>query len=176
MNDTIFITGISGSGKSTTANKFTSLGYEVIHLDEISKYYQKGRPIKNEYIKYFIYKITGGINYHTTWERDNNLIINSFIKYITQIDGKFVVEGIHLLMPYIDREYLMNYDIYILNTPSIVSTIRRVKRGIGNDISLKSKIINIIKYDLNPVWIIDDIKFCKFKRYMKKRNKKLVVL
>lgn len=176
MNETLFITGISGSGKSTIANTFSEYGYEIIHLDEISKYYQKGREIKNDKIRYFIKEIKKDINYHTTWERDDNNIINDFIKYITKIDGKYVVEGVHLIMPYIDREYLLDYKIYILNTPSRVATKRRLKRGFENNVSLGVKIKNIVKYDLNPVWIIDDIKFYKFKRYMKKRNKELVVL
>lgn len=175
MNETIFITGISGSGKSTAAKKFAKLGYEIINLDEISKYYQKGRSIKNRYIKHFI-ELTGRINFHTTWETDDHLVINSFIKYITQLDGRFVIEGIHLMMPYIDRDYLFNYEIYVLEISCIKALIRRIKRGIKNDVPLRAKIKNIIKYDLNPSWIIDYIKFNNFKRYMKKRNKKLVVL
>ena len=168
MNKTIFITGISGSGKSTTAAKFINMGYEVINLDEISKYYQKGRSIYSKYIRDFI-KYTGDINFHTTWEKDNYMIINSFIKWITNIDGKFVVEGVHLFMPYIDRDYLSNYKIFVMGTSSREATMRRLKRGFENDVSFGTKIKNIIKYDLNPVWIIDDIKFYNFKRYMKRK-------
>ena len=175
MNKTIFLTGISGSGKSTIAKQFSKLGYEYISLDEITKYYQKGRSIKNEKIKRFMNYISNN-NYNTSWNKDDYLIINSFIKYITQLDGKYIIEGIHLFMPYIDRDYIINYDIYIIDISSIKALIRRIKRGYFKDVHWVIKIYNIIKYDLNPSFIIDDIKFRKFKREMKKRNKKLVVL
>lgn len=176
MNKTIFITGISGSGKTTTSKHFSKLGYKVIHLDEISKYYQRGKPIKNPIVKHFVMDINKYNRYPAPWEKDDYMVINSFIKFITQLDGKYVIEGIHIMMPYIDRDYLMDYNIYIMSTSSMESMMRRVKRGIKNDVSLKSKIRNIIKYDLNPMWIIDDIIFHNFKREMKRRNKKLVTL
>ena len=176
MNKTILITGLSGSGKTTLSNKFSQLGYNIIHLDEISKYYQKGRPIENDIIRHFVIDINRDINFYAIWEQDNYLIINSFIKYVTQLEGKYVIEGIHLIMPYIDRCYLLDYDIIIMNTSSREAMIRRLKRGIKNDVPLKIKIKNIIKYDLSPTWILDDIIFRKFKRYMRKRNKELVVI
>ena len=130
MNETIFITGLSGSGKSTISNKFSELGYEVIHLDEISKYYTKGRKIKNEKISYFIYNIINNDTIKVGFREDNNCIINSFIKYITNLDGKYAIEGIHIFMPYIDIDYIIKYNIYICDTPALKCIKRKIKRGI----------------------------------------------
>jgi len=173
MNKTIFITGISGCGKTTFANKFTKLGYEVIHLDEITKYYTKNRPILNEKVKYFIDILYGDLNFHIDFSNDEYLIINSFIKYITQLEGKYVIEGIQLFMDYIDIDYIMDYDIIIIKASMMSCLFRRIHRGLSKKNKLSKKIYNLIRYDLSYPAIIDIIRLSRFKHQLKNRNKKL---
>ena len=176
MNETIFITGLSGSGKTTKSNKFIDKGYEVLHLDEIEKYYTKGRVIQNKIIYNYINHIYGErIDKKPIYNQDKWLIIDLFIKYITTLPGKYVVEGVQIYLD-ADLSYLKDYKIYICDTSFFICLIRRFKRGIHKDVPLNIKICNIFKYDLALSHIIDYYKYKKFKIYFQERNKELEVL
>lgn len=141
-----FITGFSGSGKSTMANEMEKSGIEKYELDDIVFQFNFSDDNLKEYggmINSFFngpgkkYRAVKGIDdLKTDKEADDyqsNICID-FIDYAKKYasshkDKKFVVEGVEIFGAYIDKiESLKDYAIYIKGTSLFNSYIRSAKR------------------------------------------------
>ena len=141
-----FITGFSGSGKSTMANEMEKSGIEKYELDDIVFQFNFSDENLKEYggmISSFFngpgkkYRTIKGINdLKTDKEADDYQadICIDFIDYAKKYasshkDKKFVVEGVEIFGAYIDKiESLKDYAIYIKGTSLFNSYIRSAKR------------------------------------------------
>lgn len=141
-----FITGQSGSGKSTMAHNMENNKIEKYELDDVI--WNKERFTMENFKEYgnLIYTFfdTVGKKYYFSSEDVNNGIvehydgnyekdiITDFVKYAIKFckqhkNKKYVIEGIWLYM-FIDPSLLKDYDVYIKGTSSLISTIRVIKR------------------------------------------------
>lgn len=141
-----FITGQSGSGKSTMAHNMENNKIEKYELDDVI--WNKERFTMENFKEYgnLIYTFfdTVGKKYYFSSEDVNNGIvehydgnyekdiITDFVKYAIKFckqhkNKKYVIEGIWLYM-FIDPSLLKDYDVYIKGTSSLISTIRAIKR------------------------------------------------
>lgn len=141
-----FITGFSGSGKSTMANEMEKSGIEKYELDDIAFQFNFSDDNLKEYggmIYSFFngpgkkYRVVKSIDdLKTDKEADDYQadICIDFIDYAKKYasshkDKKFVVEGIEIFGAYIDKiESLKDYAIYIKGTSLFNSYIRSAKR------------------------------------------------
>ena len=141
-----FITGFSGSGKSTMANEMEKSGVEKYELDDIVFQFNFSDDNLKEYggmINSFFngpgkkYRAVKGIDdLKTDKEADDYQadICIDFIDYAKKYasshkDKKFVVEGVEIFGAYIDKiESLKDYAIYIKGTSLFNSYIRSAKR------------------------------------------------
>jgi energy-coupling factor transporter ATP-binding protein EcfA2 len=139
-----FITGQSGSGKSTMANKMAGGNIEVYELDDViwnkMKFTMENFKEYGDLI-YSFFKGRGDEYFCTAEEckgvtfNDRNYekeLITAFVDYAIKYskshkDTKFVIEGVWLYM-FIQPEYLKDYAVYIKGTSAMVSMIRRAKR------------------------------------------------
>ena len=141
-----FITGFSGSGKSTMANEMEKSGIEKYELDDIVFQFNFSDDNLKEYggmIYSFFngpgkkYRAVKSIDdLKTDKEADDyqaNICID-FIDYAKKYasshkNKKFVVEGVEIFGAYIDKiESLKDYAIYIKGTSLFNSYIRSAKR------------------------------------------------
>lgn len=141
-----FITGFSGSGKSTMANEMEKTGIEKYELDDIVFQFNFSDDNLKEYggmIYSFFngpgkkYRAVKGIDdLKTDKEADDYQadICIDFIDYAKKYaashkDKKFVVEGVEIFGAYIDKiESIKDYAIYIKGTSLFNSYIRSAKR------------------------------------------------
>ena len=141
-----FITGFSGSGKSTMANEMEKSGIEKYELDDIIFQFNFSDDNLKEYggmIYSFFngpgkkYRAVKSIDdLKTDKEADDYQadICIDFIDYAKKYasshkDKKFVVEGVEIFGAYIDKiESLKDYAIYIKGTSLFNSYIRSAKR------------------------------------------------
>ena len=141
-----FITGFSGSGKSTMANEMEKSGIEKYELDDIVFQFNFSDDNLKEYdgmIYSFFngpgkkYRTIKGIDdLKTDKEADDYQadICIDFIDYAKKYasshkDKKFVVEGVEIFGAYIDKiESLKDHAIYIKGTSLFNSYIRSAKR------------------------------------------------
>ena len=141
-----FITGHSGSGKSTMANNMENKGIEKYELDDVlaNKIYYSMDNLK-EYgdLIYSFFKTVGSKYYYTKDDIDSGSIkpyngnydkdltvdfINYSINYAkNHKDKKFVIEGIWLYL-YIEPNKLKDYAVYIKGTSRLISDLRAAKR------------------------------------------------
>lgn len=146
-----FITGFSGSGKTTMANEMEKNGIEKYELDDIVFQFNFSDENLKEYggmISSFFnghgkkYRKIDGYKYFKTDEQakqyEYNICID-FIEYSKKYaashkDRKFVIEGVEILTGYIDKfDSLKNYAIYIKGTSFLNSYIRVAKREALNE-------------------------------------------
>lgn len=146
-----FITGLSGSGKSTMGRHMSSDNIEHYELDDVIL--NKESYTMNELRKYggLIYNFfnTIGKKYYYTMEDVTSgkvkpigdtyteKIINDFVKYSMSYarshpNTKFVIEGIWLYR-FISPKILENYSVYIKGTSALTSSRWGSKRNIKND-------------------------------------------
>lgn len=141
-----FITGHSGSGKSTMAGDMEKNGVEKYELDDVisnkenftmanfkeygdliysffagpgKKYYYTAEDVKSGKVKPY-----GG-----SYDHD---LINDFIAYTIKYakshkDKRFVIEGVWLY-GFARKEQLTDYAVYIKGTSALISTLRAAKR------------------------------------------------
>lgn len=147
-----FITGHSGSGKSTMAGDMEKNGVEKYELDDVidnkekftmanfkeygdliysffagpgKKYYYTAEDVKSGKIKPYREEV---------YEHD---LINDFIAYTIKYakshkDKKFVIEGVWLY-GFAYKEQLTDYAVYIKGTSVLTSTLRAAKRDASNE-------------------------------------------
>lgn len=146
-----FITGFSGSGKTTMACEMEKNGIEKYELDDIVFQFNFSDENLKEYggmISSFFnghgkkYRKIDGYKYFKTDEQakqyEYNICID-FIEYSKKYaashkDRKFVIEGVEILTGYIDKfDSLKNYAIYIKGTSFLNSYIRVAKREALNE-------------------------------------------
>ena len=136
-----FITGHSGSGKSTMANNMENKGIEKYELDDVlaNKIYYTMDNLK-EYgdLIYSFFKTVGSKYYYTKDDIDSGSIkpysgnydkdltvdfINYSINYAkNHKDKKFVIEGIWLYL-YIEPNKLKDYAVYIKGISRLFSDL-----------------------------------------------------
>lgn len=140
-----FITGHSGSGKSTMARSMKKDNIEVYELDDVV-YNKESFTMENlkEYgdLIYSFFNGPGKKYYFTKEDVDfgrarsieayDEKLIKDFIKYTityakSHKNNKFVVEGLWLL-DFIEPELLKDYAVYIKGTSLLRSTIRAANR------------------------------------------------
>ena len=141
-----FITGFSGSGKTTMANEMEKNGIEKYELDDIVFQFNFSDENLKEYggmISSFFngpgkkYRTIKGIDDLKTDKEADDYQVNICIDFIdyakkyaaSHKDKKFIVEGVEIFGAYIDKiESLKDYAIYIKGTSLFNSYIRSAKR------------------------------------------------
>ena len=155
-----FVTGLSGSGKSTMANGMKAEHYE---LDDVGFNWNFSDDNLKDYGD-LIYTFFKGIGkkYRVGYaEVDDSYtsIYSDFVNYSIQYakahkNIKFVIEGVQLFQ-WINPKDLVDYAVYIKGTSRLISTYRAAKRNAGFENNTKDK-INAIKKQ-----VIGDLKYGK---------------
>ena len=141
-----FITGHSGSGKTTMANSMADDNTEVYELDDLiaNKTHFTIEQMKEYGDLYYSYFTGSGKKFWYTIEDikegkaksvgDNYevLLLDDFIEYAKSYakshkNKKYILEGIWLYM-YTDPSRLQDYAVYIKGTSKLVSDLRASKR------------------------------------------------
>ena len=165
-----FITGLSGSGKSTMAGEMSK---ENISLDDIGFNYHFSDDNLKEYGD-LIYSFFKGIGKKYRFRKGDNIeellkpfggewssfhenATKDFVNYAKSYskshkNEKFIIEGVQLYC-YIPPQELKDYAVYIKGTSAVISWYRALKRDIkqisGTDRKLKAgyhKFGQILKY------------------------------
>lgn len=146
LTNVCFITGQSGSGKSTMGKKYNNKAV-VVELDDIiwNKQYNTIEDFRNrfgplvanfftdsKYKKYFLTvdELRESKEFkHVHYE---DALINDFVDYTLKYatkhkDTKFVLEGVWIYL-YIKPEIIKDYAVYIKGTSMVVSLYRACKR------------------------------------------------
>lgn len=155
-----FVTGLSGSGKSTMANGMKAEHYE---LDDVGFNWNFSDDNLKDYGD-LIYTFFKGIGkkYRVGYaEVDDSYasIYSDFVNYSIQYakahkNIKFVIEGVQLFQ-WINPKDLIDYAVYIKGTSRLISTYRAAKRNAGFENNTKDK-INAIKKQ-----VMGDLKYGK---------------
>lgn len=155
-----FVTGLSGSGKSTMANGMKAEHYE---LDDVGFNWNFSDDNLKDYGD-LIYTFFKGIGkkYRVGYaEVDDSYmsIYSDFVNYSIQYakahkNIKFVIEGVQLFQ-WINPKDLVDYAVYIKGTSRLISTYRAAKRNAGFENNTKDK-INAIKKQ-----VMGDLKYGK---------------
>ena len=141
-----FITGHSGSGKSTMARDMSKENVEHYELDDVI--WNKENYTMENFKQYgdLIYSFFKGIGkkyyftskevkegkhpkYEGNYEKD---IVTDFVKFAINFtkshkNKKYVIEGIWMFM-FIEPSLIKDYAVYIKGTSALTSTIRSAKR------------------------------------------------
>ena len=155
-----FVTGLSGSGKSTMANGMKAEHYE---LDDVGFNWNFSDDNLKDYGD-LIYTFFKGIGkkYRVGYaEVDDSYasIYSDFVNYSIQYakahkNIKFVIEGVQLFQ-WINPKDLIDYAVYIKGTSRLISTYRAAKRNAGFENNTKDK-INAVKKQ-----VMNDLKYGK---------------
>lgn len=150
-----FITGHSGSGKSTMVRNMSKDNIEYYELDDVlaNKIYFSMNNLK-EYgdLIYSFFKGPGKKYYYdkndvkegkvkSIGNDYDKLVIQDFVKYAISYanshkNKKYVIEGIWLYC-FIEPSILKDYAVYIKGTSNLISNIRAAKRDSKEDFSEK---------------------------------------
>lgn len=155
-----FVTGLSGSGKSTMANGMKAEHYE---LDDVGFNWNFSDDNLKDYGD-LIYTFFKGIGKkyrvgYTEVDDSYMSIYSDFVNYSIQYakahkNIKFVIEGVQLFQ-WINPKDLVDYAVYIKGTSRLISTYRAAKRNAGFENNTKDK-INAIKKQ-----VMGDLKYGK---------------
>ena len=187
-----FITGLSGSGKSTMGNKMSNKNMEHYQLDHvISNKYQFTMSQMKEYgdLIYSFFNGPGKKYWYTKEDVKNGIvkpyngnydndIINDFVKYSilytkSHKNTKYVIEGIWLYI-YISPDVLKDYAVYIKGTSVLISQIRAAKRDSKNEDNIKNKIKTFVYRITNKMNLIQEKDVQKYRNYFSKLMNKSV--
>lgn len=196
-----FITGHSGSGKSTMGRDMESDRIEHYDLDDVIYNWNFSDSNLKEYGD-LIYSFFRGFgkkyryisrkdwDNDPTWDNKNEYkdayeisIIKDFIKYTkyyvnSHKNIKFVIEGVWIFH-FIEPKEIDNYAVYIKGTSQTISSIRAAKRDSEGDNKFK-KSIDFIKQIASPgrtkKYIHDEQKVVKFRNYFKDKIKKQKII
>lgn len=139
----IFITGLSGSGKSTMANELAEqYDAKILRLDYFQNYYE----IKNSNMSYnrwnnntMLYLIDEYLKTHPKIKKDianfSSLDLESFQQYFLPFfvwlvlkvqknkNERYIIDGIHILL-YVPYKDIKEYPLICINTSMIKSLVR----------------------------------------------------
>ena len=197
---TLFVTGHSGSGKSTEAHKYEKeLGVTCYELDDIGNNYifsdENLKEYGQEFYDWFMgpgkkYRIEPEVdeNGNNTRTEPNNVDFDlveactSFIKYILSKNARCIVEGISIFMALDEKrlpiEVFENSALIIKGTSGIKSVYRSTKRDADwnnsktPDDKVKGK--EIFKYVISKVkyMLHDEGVLREMRKKYKKKDKK----
>lgn len=163
-----FITGLSGSGKTTMGKTMQFGNIEVYELDDIISNWNFSDANLKEYgsLVYSFFKGPGKMYRYTSydewmndskWDNPTNpyansydaMIIKDFIKYAklyanSHKNIKFILEGVWVFY-FIDPKELDSYAVYIKGTSVLISFIRSAKRDCQDANSNMEKFGSFIK-------------------------------
>lgn len=191
-----FVTGHSGSGKSTMARNMSGNKAEHYELDDVlsNKLCYSMANLK-EYgdLIYSFFNGPGKKYYYTKQDIDDGNateykgnydkdLITDFIKYSESYskshkDTKYIIDGIQLYM-YIDPQSLKNYAVYIKGTSRLISDIRAAKRDSheeypDNAMKRTKAFLNRAKRFLTKESVISENDIKKYRDYFSKlQNRK----
>ena len=183
-----FITGLSGSGKSTMGRGMKDA--EHYELDDVvyNKIHFSMENLK-EYgdLIYSFFTGPGKKYYYTPDDVKNGLvknpiegdydeqIINDFINYSISYSkshkGKYVLDGIWLYI-YISPEKLKDYAVYIKGTSALISNIRAAKRDSQEEKTKIGYAKHFMKRITDPFSFIQEKDVKKYRDYFGKLMKK----
>ena len=196
-----FITGHSGSGKSTMGRDMESDRIEHYDLDDVISNWNFSDSNLKEYgdLIYSFFRGFGKKYRYTsrkdwdndpTWDNKNPYkdayeisIIKDFIKYTkyyvnSHKNIKFVIEGVWIFH-FIEPKEIDNYAVYIKGTSQTISSIRAAKRDSEGYNKFK-KSIDFTKQITSPgrtkKYIHDEQKVVKFRNYFKDKIKKQKII
>lgn len=184
-----FITGHSGSGKSTMGRDMQQHNIEHYELDDVAQAKEHFTMAQLKEYGDLIYSFFNGPGkrYYDEWDDIPDQDEEAMISYCTRIfpafvnhakqyakahkDQKFVIEGIWLFFPKMFKpEEFKDYAFYIKGTSMIISHIRAVKRDHPNASS-----IDIAKRVIKPsrlAWYIaNERDLSRFVKYFSKLTK-----
>ena len=189
-----FITGLSGSGKSTMANsiKNRDASVENYELDDVFMNF-KYSDSELKRLGPAIYSFFKGIGkkYRMTEKptKENNMLdgkvteefekgmavdfVNYMIDYAkSHKDKKFIVEGVEIFW-HIDPDTINDYAVYIKGTSAFISMIRAAKRQVNKEnlegLDRVNRLFNwTFKKGRIKQYIENDQNFNKWKKYFKK--------
>lgn len=170
-----FITGHSGSGKSTMGRNMASNNIEHYELDDVVANDNFDKSNFKEYgdLIYSFFNGPGKKFYHPDFDNmDKNYnyekdIIRAFVKYAISYakshkNKKYVLEGIWLFF-LIEPDEIKDHAVYIKGTSALISKLRAAKRNAKNETNTKAKqVLYGIKY------IIRNENYIYFEKYIKK--------
>jgi hypothetical protein len=170
-DNVLFITGISGSGKSYLSNDIAKDNKSVIvwSLDD----FQAGKVQKNEVIEGLL-KVVPAYNdilNHNIAENDSsnkvtpimNKVVAFLIKYASNMwpNYKYIMEGMQLYR-YIKPEFVYEKPLIVKNTSVASSAINGIKRVIANHPDKSYSLKNIYNMLLNWLyWGSHEYKYLK---------------
>lgn len=182
-----FITGLSGSGKSTMGKDMQSHGIEHYDMDDlqvIADHFTLDDLKKYGDLIYSYFTGEGKKFYVTYKELKDNQVPESeyedklfpgFVQYAMKYakahkDKKFVLEGVWLFQKkWFNPDEFKDYAFYIKGTSMIISHIRAAKRDSSDaESKFKKKLAFINCMAKNWKWyIIDESQVNKFRKYFK---------
>ena len=141
-HNALFVTGLSGSGKSTfTIDLAKKTNSEVIHLDS---YFEKGGIGNNKNFNKFLKD--NGVTKSTMFKKDGKLdyaVSDKILPLIKQYKKKIVVEGVQVMDTTLSdktRELLKSEPVISLQTSKTISVNRATNRDEVNESNIKTLI------------------------------------
>lgn len=155
-SNVLYITGLSGSGKSTTALAIATKRDSIIHLDGYTE--QKNRNIQNKDFNNYLDKHLpwwhgiqdGSIKLHSKeyWNMVDQFrnAIDSYGKQKYKNGQRVIVEGVQIIDDWLtdNKKYYINKPVIVIRTNSLLSSNRaRIRDGGAlNDIFKNPKVRN----------------------------------
>ena len=184
-----FITGLSGSGKSTMARDMSNSNIEHYELDDVLENWHFSYENLKEYgdLIYSFFKGSGKKYKYESFEefkeklkgKDESYyeipLINDFVNYSIKYakvhkNNKYVIEGVELWVYMNKPEHFKDYTVYIKGTSLVKSKIRASKRD-SNDIDNKFKrgksIVKQLLAD-NRIYKLGEKRLKEWRNYFKK--------
>ena len=190
-----FITGLSGSGKSTMGSNMEEDSSDVEHVDLDNVFFQFTKKVKALDISSSMYNsffnTDKGKKYKeldkkyciTKSGEYGKSIIKDFIDYAieyadTHKNQRFVIDGTWLFH-FIEPEYLKDYAVYIKGTSAVKSMSRRIKRDVieNDDLNVLLKAATSVgtaaKYIYRMKYNSDDVD--KYRKYYENKKESIKV-
>lgn len=189
-----FITGLSGSGKSTMAHKSENTTTEVYELDnivsnfdftdsEIKEFGDLAYSFFNGPGKGFRYNSLEEILNDERWKTDDDVkgyeatLIRAFISYAKNYanshkNKKIILEGVWIFT-FIEPSEIDNYAVYIKGTSMLISKIRAAKRD-SKDAETKKDQNKAFRKMVSSNWkyyICDERQVNAYRKYFSKKAK-----
>lgn len=190
-----FITGHSGSGKSTMGRNMSGKKIEHYELDDVIANWNFSDANLKEYgdliysffkgpgKKYRYYSYNEWVDDHSWDNKDEYIdgyeacVIKTFIEYAKSYakshkDIKFVIEGIWIFK-FVQPSEIDNYAVYIKGTPLLISKLRAAKRDSGDASNKLGRARAFLKQSITANWkkyFMDEKEIKIYRDYFSKKQ------